>query len=65
MSTDTLERPPGKPPRMGAWVAMAIETAIVVTFMAHGSLFGGLLCLAYGRFSATWAILTDNLADAD
>jgi hypothetical protein len=38
-------------------IAVSLEVAIVATFTAHHSIFGLVLCTAYGWFSATRALL--------
>lgn len=59
MSAEAVRRTsePPKGPRLGAWLAMAIELGIVLTFFANSSGIGLLLCGAYAWFSATWSIL--------
>ena len=44
-----------KPPRIGMYVAVLIEAAIVGLFVAQKSWFGLSLCAAYAWFSATWS----------
>lgn len=56
-------RPPAPKPGLAVWVAMALETAILVLFFAQGSWLGVLLCLGYGYFSATWALLANRLRE--
>lgn len=48
-----------KPPDPRMFLAVALELAMVATFIAHRSWFGLLLALAYGWFSATRAMLFD------
>lgn len=51
------DRPKVPPPVKPSWlVACALEVAIVATFIAHQSIVGCLLCLAYTWFSAIWAL---------
>lgn len=60
--TEDVLRKPAPPPRWrwSAFLAMALETAIVITFFAHGSIFGLLLCAGYAWFSATWSLLVQS-----
>jgi hypothetical protein len=46
-----------KPPNRLHLLACALEAAIVAAFIGHRSILGLLLCLAYGWFSATWALV--------
>lgn len=50
------DRPqPKKPPRLGLVIATILELGIAATLVVHHSLFGLLLCVGYGWFSATRA----------
>lgn len=62
-SSAAAERPRADPPapRWDAWIAVALETAIVLTFFSERAWLGLLWCLAYARFSATWAVVTNTL----
>lgn len=45
-----------KPPSLPHSTACALELGMVATFIAHRSIVGLLLCVAYAWFSATWAM---------
>jgi hypothetical protein len=45
-----------KLPRPSWLLACALEAGVVATFIAYRSIVGLLLCVAYARFSATWAL---------
>lgn len=64
MTTDIWERKP-KPPKikLDVWLAVAIETAIIITFFANSSIVGIILCIIYSYFSATRAVLFDKFKD--
>ena len=56
MTTTTSDRPEvPKPPSVPHMLAVALELAIVGTFIANRSIIGLALCFAYVWFSATWA----------
>lgn len=56
--TELAERRPKAPkPIAPSWLfACFLELGFVLTFSAHRSWFGLLLCCFYARFSACWAL---------
>lgn len=48
-------REPKKPPNPRLVVAVCLELGIVGTLVAHHSVLGLVLCVAYAWFSATWS----------
>lgn len=59
MAELTLDRPdpdPKPPPRPSHILAVCLEIGMVATFVAHHSVVGLVLCVAYAWFSATWAL---------
>ncbi len=59
MTAKALYRPNPSPegPRLAAWIAMVLELSMATTFIYHQSIVGGVLCLLYVRFTATFSIL--------
>jgi hypothetical protein len=62
MTTDVL-RPPPPEPKWSLWCAVGLECAMVMTFLAHGSILGLVLCALYAWFSASWAALRGGFKD--
>ena len=50
---------------MRIWIPVALEIAIVATFIVHRSIPGLLLCAAYAWFSATWAFVISTFRNDD
>lgn len=63
MSERTERRPPDPPQVPSPMYALAVflELAIVVAFVAERSPLGLFLCVAYGRFSATWCLIAEYM----
>lgn len=56
LTADARDKPDNpEPPRLGMVVAVCLELSIVATLTVHHSIVGLLLCVAYSRFSASWA----------
>lgn len=55
MTSDAARRTP-EPPRLSHVVAVVLELAIVSVLVAHHSIGGLVLCVAYSWFSASWAL---------
>jgi hypothetical protein len=63
-ATKTRRAPPPQP-RVGMFVAIALELAMLSTFIANRSVVGCALFVLYFYFSATCAALFDAYGDRD
>lgn len=56
LADDVVRKPP-PPRRIGGYIAVGLELAILGTFTVQHSVLGVSLCLGYGWFSATWSLI--------
>lgn len=59
------ERPPRKPPKLGAYVAALLELAMLAAFAWHRSLAGAAVWVLYFRFSALRSLIEDLFLPGD